>query len=62
MTTQITNELVKAGINYNRPEYGNLIQIISDAIDTVNFLGREYWLEETTVGSAIKEIVFKLSK
>lgn len=62
MTTQIINELAKSGINYNRPEYGNLVQTISDAIDTVNFLGREFWLEETTMGSVLKEIVFKLSK
>lgn len=62
MTTQIKNELVKAGINYNRPEYGNLVQKIADAIDTVKFLGKEFWLEETTMGSSLKEIVFKLSK
>ena len=53
MTTQITNELVKAGINYNRPEYGNLVQKIADAIDTVNFLVKDFWLEETTMGSAL---------
>ena len=58
MTTLITNELRKANIN---PE-GNMIARIEDAIQFVNDLGVDYFLENTTFGIKLKEIVFKLSK
>tara|TARA_R110002051_G_C8509273_1_gene466083 strand:- start:446 stop:622 length:177 start_codon:yes stop_codon:yes gene_type:complete len=58
MKTQITNELIKANIN---PE-GNMIARIEDAISFVNDLGVDFFLENTTFGSKLKDIVFKLSK
>ena len=58
MKTQITNELRNANIH---PE-GNMIVRIEEAIFFVNELGKDYFLENTCFGSALKDIVFKLSK
>jgi len=58
MTTQITNKLKNLNINAE----GNLVARIEDAICFVNELGKEYFLENTTFGSKLKDLVFKLSK
>jgi len=58
MKNQITLELRKANIN---PEV-NMIVRIEDAIEFVKDLGVDYFLENTTFGIKLKEIVFKLSK
>ena len=41
--------------------YGSLELTILEAIDTVNSLGKDYWLNNTSMGATLKQIVLKLA-
>ena len=41
--------------------YGSLALTILEAIDTVNSLGKDYWLNNTSMGATLKQIVLKLA-
>ena len=65
MLTQINYELQKANIISPAVKssslYGSLALAILEAIDTVNNLGKDYWLNNTSMGSTLKQIVLKLA-
>ena len=65
MLTQINYELQKANIISPTVKssslYGSLALTILEAIDTVNNLGKDYWLNNTSMGATLKQIVLKLA-
>lgn len=64
MLTQINNELQKANIispTVKSSLYDSLAQTVLEAIDTVNNLGKDYWLNNTSMGATLKQIVLKLA-
>ncbi|MCH2217479.1 MAG: hypothetical protein MK076_05280 [Flavobacteriales bacterium] len=65
MLTQINYELQKANIISPTVKssslYGSLAQTVLEAIDTVNNLGKDYWLNNTSMGATLKQIVLKLA-
>ena len=58
MKTQIANELRNANINAE----GNMITKIEEAIFFVSENGIEWFNENSTIGSKLKEIVLKFVK
>ena len=64
MLTQINYELQKANITSPTVKsdlYDSLAQTVLEAIDTVNNLGKDYWLNNTSMGVKLKQIVLKLA-
>ena len=63
MTTQtntIETKLSEANVSTTGSN-SNVINFIADAIETVKIFGFESWLNQTTAGAKIKEIVKSLS-
>ena len=65
MLTQINYELQKSNIISPTVKssslYGSLALTVLEAIDTVNSLGKDYWLNNTSMGATLKQIVLKLA-
>lgn len=60
MKTEIKNKLTESGIKAEGIN-SNIVKIIEEAIDTVNTFGFDYWLNITSSGIKIKNIVKSLS-
>ena len=57
--TNITNELQSKGIK-TTGSYSTIPQMVSDSIDTIKHFGKDYFLNQTTLGKLVIEIIFSL--